>query len=375
MKKLSIVCVLALLLSLVCIPVGAASNDHYVEEMGVTVSVPEEYFILTRKTPANDPVFSQFNLTKDYIDQLFTTNYIYLNAITTQHSEEIVVTMIPNIAISDLSTMNNDAINALRQTLVAEYASLGVQVSSSEIYLQNGIKFIKVYFYNPAAGSNGLQFYTVYKNRAMNFTMHSYEGALTSRQENIIINLVKSLRIDGKTATPDTTEPTIGQNDPSLPTLPDIEALPTMPVPTMPVITPDIEITLPTEEEDGERVEKDEEDSEDEKKDKSDDDDDEDEEKSGSLILPLILIIAGSVLLIVAIVVVILVVSKKNKKPAAPPVYPYYAPPTPAETPVAPATSEPPAAPVAPAPDSHYRWQRSAYRGNRGSDPGGVQEE
>ena len=338
MKKLTIFCALALLLSLVCIPVGAASNTYYLEELGVEMTVPQGYSVLTRNTPASDPVFSEFNLTKDYIDTLFTTSYIYLNAVTTAHREEIVVTMIPN-TISDLSAMSDELLNTLKESLITEYASLGVQVSSCEVYRQGDTKFLKVYFYNSSMGSYALQFYTIFNNKAMNFTFHSYEGALTSRQENVICDLVESLRFGGQTVIPDSTEPTY------LPE-PSIGA-------TEPVVVPDVdstgaalEDTAPVEDDETKPHKADDDDEDDD-----DDDDDDEAETSGSgiVIMPLVLIVVGGVLLCVVIIVVILAASrKKNKKPAAPPVYPYYAPPTPPAPPAAPVTPVTPVAPVVP---------------------------
>ena len=52
-----------------------------------------------------------------------------------------------------------------------------------------------------------MQYYTAYDGKAMNFTMRSYEGSLSARQESTIKTVVGSVVYDGATAAPVVTEP------------------------------------------------------------------------------------------------------------------------------------------------------------------------
>ena len=197
MKRLFAITLTALLLLAIPfnISVFAASNKYDLDELGLQVTIPSGYSVITRDTPASDPIFSALGTTKSAIISHFESSSIYLNAISDTYNEEVVVTMAEN-SISDFSSLSDTVLNTLASTLKNEYTIYGFVVSKYDIYQHSQAKFIRLYFTDVANTVHGLQYYTIVDGKAMNFTMRSYEGNLSSRQETVIKTIVDSIKYD-----------------------------------------------------------------------------------------------------------------------------------------------------------------------------------
>ena len=197
MKRLFVVTltVFFLLAMLFNLSVLAASNNYDLDELGLQVTIPTGYSVITRDTPANDPIFSKFGTTKSALMSQFESSSIYLNAVSDTYNEEVVVTMTEN-SLSNFSLLSDTTLNALASVLETEYTNYGLSVSKYEIYQHSQAKFVRLYFTDTSKTVHGLQYYTIYDGKAMNFTMRSYEGSVSSRQEAAIKTIVDSIKYD-----------------------------------------------------------------------------------------------------------------------------------------------------------------------------------
>ena len=187
--------VLLLLAMPLNISVFAASNTYDLDELELQVTIPNGYSVITRDTPASDPIFSDLGTTKSAIISQFESSNIYLNAISDTYNEEVVVTMMAN-SLSNFSLLSDTTLNTLASTLVNQYTDYGINVSKYDIYQHSQAKFVRLYFTDTGKTVHGLQYYTIYDGKAMNFTMRSYEGSLSSRQETAIKTIVDSIKYD-----------------------------------------------------------------------------------------------------------------------------------------------------------------------------------
>lgn len=197
MKK---ICALAVLVALtlgICFPmsVAAASGKYALPELGLEVTVPEDYYVVTRDTPANDPVFDALGLARNELLDQFEASNIYLNAVANSFKTEIVVTMAENI-IDNFSLFSDATLDAMAATFVDEYSAYGLYVKDYVIYHHEQAKFIKISFADLVNTTYGLQYYTVYDGKAINFTLRSYEGSISSKQEAVIKAVVDSVRFE-----------------------------------------------------------------------------------------------------------------------------------------------------------------------------------
>lgn len=183
------------ILSIPCNTVFAKSYTYDLDELELQVTIPDGYSVITRDTPANAPIFDNLGTTKSALISQFESSNIYLNAISDTYNEEVVVTMMEN-SLSNFSLLSDTALNTLASTLVNQYTDYGINVSKYEIYQHSQAKFVRLYFSDTGKTVHGLQYYTIYDGKAMNFTMRSYEGSLSSRQETTIKTIVDSIKYD-----------------------------------------------------------------------------------------------------------------------------------------------------------------------------------
>lgn len=183
------------LCSFLVLPVYAASSKYAIPELDLTISIPDDYDVFTLNMSSNDPLFSVYGTTKAEVNTQFANSSIYLNAISTIHNDEIVVTMTDS-PLANLNGMGDTALITLASALVDEYAKYGITVTDYDVYHHNQLTFIQVYFHDTEKTVYGLQFYTVSNEQAMNFTLRSYEGSISSSQENTICTIVDSIRLN-----------------------------------------------------------------------------------------------------------------------------------------------------------------------------------
>ena len=186
---------LVFLFSFLALPVHAASSTYNIPELDLKISIPVEYDVFTLDMSSNDPLFSDYGTTKADLDAQFAASSIYLNAISTIRNEEIVVTMTDS-PLTNLNGMGDTTLMTLASALVDEYANYGITVTDYDVYHHDQLTFIQIYFHDTAKTVYGLQFYTVSNEQAMNCTLRSYEGSITSSQKNTICTIVDSIRLN-----------------------------------------------------------------------------------------------------------------------------------------------------------------------------------
>lgn len=203
-KKCAMLLCIVLALS-VCFPMSAAAapNKYELPELGLEVTVPEGYIVITRDMPADDPIFPILGTTHTAFMEQLEASHIYLNAVSNNSYEEIVVTMIEN-SIDNLSLFSDTSLSTFASTIVNQFSGYGYDILDYTIYQHSQAKFIKLYFTDAEKTVYGLQYYTIYDGKAMNFTMRSYEGSISARQEAAIKTVVDSIHFDNP---PPVTEP------------------------------------------------------------------------------------------------------------------------------------------------------------------------
>ncbi len=173
----------------------ASSSTYTIYELGLDITIPSGYKVITKDTPANASVFSDLGRTKSDVIKQFEASNIYLNAISNASNEEIVVTMDTNL-IDNFSALSDTSLKMLTSSWVNEYEKMGISVLKYDIYQHSQAKFVRVYFEDTANSVNGLQYYTIYNGKAMNFTIRSYSGEITTKQEQTIKTIVDSVKYD-----------------------------------------------------------------------------------------------------------------------------------------------------------------------------------
>ena len=197
-KYISLFIIFSLLLT-VALPVQAASEVYRLPELGLSVSIPSDYDVFTLDMPANDPLFSEYGITKADLTAELTAGNIYLDALSSDGSDELLITMTEN-TMSSFDGLSDTLLLSLTSLLEDEYANYGFTVTESEIYHQTQLTFVVLTLHDTARTTYARQYYTIHDYKAINFTLRSYSGALTSAQEKTLLSVVDSVTLDSYTA-------------------------------------------------------------------------------------------------------------------------------------------------------------------------------
>lgn len=196
MKK-AISLILVVLLLFPCLTAYASGNSYRLNDLGLSVDIPSDLITFTRNIKQNNPILEEFGVTKAEMDSIMKDGNIYLNAFDSSIAFEIVVTMIDS-PLNDFYYLSNTELSAFVSTFADGYKGTDITFIKSEIYEHPQAKFAKIYVKQPYVGGTayGLQYYTVYDGKAINFTIHSYSGSLTSKNETLIKQIVDSVKFD-----------------------------------------------------------------------------------------------------------------------------------------------------------------------------------
>ena len=198
MKRIGSVFLAACLaLCLFLVSASAAGSTYYLSELGMHIDLPEDYIVFTRDTPADDPNFILYGISKEDMDSLLVQQDIYLNAITSTGDAEVVVNMMDS-SLEDFNQLSDSTLKTLASTFTSGYESLGLTLTRSEVYQHSQAKFLKLYFYGPSERGTmyGLQYYTVYDGKSINITLHSFLDEIGADEEGAFLGIVDTVRFD-----------------------------------------------------------------------------------------------------------------------------------------------------------------------------------
>ena len=197
MKRL-ITCLLVIIFSLSAFvtPAFAASTKYKLDELGLEVSIPSKYDVITQDTSPYSSIFSDRGLSGTDLIKQFKENGVYLNAVPNDGTnEEIVVTMTTGIW-DNLSSFSNSSLKTIASSLVKEYEDYGLTITNYDVYEHSQAKFIRIFFNDTEKTVHGVQYYTNYGAKTINVTIRSYSGAISQTQENTIKGVVDSIVFD-----------------------------------------------------------------------------------------------------------------------------------------------------------------------------------
>ncbi len=198
-----------------------------IDELDMTIDFPPDLIVFTRTVDPDDPNLEVFNLKKEWIEDLFLKNNIYLNAISARITYEYYVTSSagPELEAVDDFCRSTDAY--LQSFIDSEelWKKSGHTYIQAEIYRNDRTAYIKSYSeYSDGEPRYCLSYYTVINGRAIDISLYSYDKAVTPEREAILASAVDSASYPGLPVPSDhVTDPS---ESPTTPTSPNLSPSP-----------------------------------------------------------------------------------------------------------------------------------------------------
>lgn len=195
MKQIMCFLMVVLLMVFSAVTVNAEGNVYELEDF--SLEIPYEYGVFTRDIDDDDPNLDEYGLDKEELLKIYKDGNIYLNAFSDNWEEEIVVTIADN-SLHDFYSIGDSTLEAFMSEMEEVYQINGVNITGHEFYKHPQAKFIKIYFTDISSGLvDGIQYYTINDNRAINITLRNYSfESISSEQEGRIKGIVDSVEFN-----------------------------------------------------------------------------------------------------------------------------------------------------------------------------------
>ncbi len=204
LKKRALLIIIGLILSFSIQQnaLASGSNFYNIEKIDMIITIPSRLIVFTQDSPPNDPNFSYLGLDGYSLIQSYKDSNIYLNAISDFANDgvyEIVVTMLEydgSKEISDFRRYSDSELKSLVDEVINSLTADNITFLSYDLYEHSQAKFVALNIKQPdgyGGTAYGKQYYTILGGRAINITLHSYEGALSTAQKNLVKQVVDSV--------------------------------------------------------------------------------------------------------------------------------------------------------------------------------------
>ena len=192
-RRMVLFVLIALLLAL---SVHAADTIR-LEELGLQIDVPSEYYVITRNMAPDDPALSVFDMDSDQVTKLLESNDMYLDLLNNDDKFELTLTMAEN-AERTLNQFDEDTLESLEETLAEQYDSAGLTVNSIEHFTQDSTVFFQIYVSGEQDGNplQLLRYYTVHNYQTLVMDLQYWGNAIPESYEKLAKGMVSSIRFD-----------------------------------------------------------------------------------------------------------------------------------------------------------------------------------
>lgn len=199
MKK-KFLCIFAVcLLLLSAIPANA--TDLSMETLDLEITVPDGWYVLTRDTDPDDPVFEAIGSDFSTTTSFFEEKGIYLNIVSPDFATEIAMTISENEYSQEIfsySDLSDQEFEALVQEMKMEAFSSGDFLSGPynfDIYQTEQLNFITYdMIQSDTLSSPSTKHYiTIYNGKAYGLSLFCYDGDCSDEDQVIANEVIDSL--------------------------------------------------------------------------------------------------------------------------------------------------------------------------------------
>ena len=172
-------------------------KEYTLSDIGMTIKLPENMYILTRDIDENDPALAACNLTKETVLKNFKASDTYIKASEKNFLYDITVTMVKNSdtsTIDNLTALSDDEVQGVIDNLLKQkiYTGCAKTKFNNTLFLALDLQYdssnTKIY---------GIQEYTVIKGTKVVITFQSYNGEITDNQKSLLNEIMNSVTFEG----------------------------------------------------------------------------------------------------------------------------------------------------------------------------------
>lgn len=167
----------------------AANHEYTVDEIGISIKLPDSFYVFTRDTLPDDEKFASLGISHEGMMSLFENESIYLEAMNAQDFSELVIIC----EETDKANYFDMGIDALYNAIVAEEAEIeksGRTIVDADLFEANGVDFVKIY---SDADDRRIQYSTVYNGKRYEIRYTYFDKNISNAEDESIDALAEAL--------------------------------------------------------------------------------------------------------------------------------------------------------------------------------------
>jgi hypothetical protein len=214
MKRKILLLILTVLL--LALSVHAAETVR-LDELGLTIEVPEGYYVITRNMASDDPALAVFDMDSDQVTELLEKNDVYLDLMNEDAAFEISMTMTKNQERT-MNQFTEDALESMEASLAEQYESSGLTVHSVQHFTQDSTVFFSIYVSGEQNGNplQLLRYQTVHNYQTVIMDMQYWGSSVPEKYERLARSMIASIHFDQVDEVAATVSSDTGENSFSL---------------------------------------------------------------------------------------------------------------------------------------------------------------
>ena len=189
-KTVSILCIV---LAVLLIPVSCmADSSVKVNDLGFSVSLPDDLYVFTQDMDINSNVWDMFDVDPTTFIDYLKTNSIFLDAVAPDGTYEIVIIGRQGQSYQEIFNLNSlsdtDVLKDLSASMESAATQLGLEIKDTEIYKTGNINYFS-FSGSQLTAEQSVEiksYITVVNGESVQITLRSYAGALSNSQEALI---------------------------------------------------------------------------------------------------------------------------------------------------------------------------------------------
>ena len=201
MKKLCALLLLCALSLAAAAPVCAADDvtEYRIDEIGLTVEIPNEFTVFTREMDENDPALPKYGFTKDSLLSFFQEDSTYLSAPNEAGNLEVAIRVFKND--SDVSTEDEDDLLWFERFYTENVPGCAIQNSALYSTPQgNWCCFHYTITKDDQSQDHAINFVHATEESLYSFLYYSYGAPLPEGSADLICSIVDSAVLDDESS-------------------------------------------------------------------------------------------------------------------------------------------------------------------------------
>ena len=180
---------------LVCTAYAEGQTLYTLDEMGITLSVPDRYVTITRDVQEGDEALAAYGMTRDEVLYYMEENHFYLTGYDPTRDQELLVMGKKNSG-ENLNDLSDEYLQLILDEFEKSLSLDHAEALSLNMVQLGGTRWMEA-LVKVSDGSYTLQYYTIYNYQQIYVSLYAYSGPIAEEEQQLLRDVVESVQFSG----------------------------------------------------------------------------------------------------------------------------------------------------------------------------------